>query len=359
MAGLLLMSTVDLAHAGEEQRAEPDQPLSAPVPSGPVSGWSQETQRNLMALRWDGTGAPEGCLSEKALAERVEAYLGLQAFDETAPRVLSVTLESVADARLRARVTVADEQGRVVGEREILTDDGTCEALEEPLVLAVALLVDANLGVEPARSAAAAFLPPEPEEEEPADEEPAPPVEVAPPAPPDPWRVELDASAAAADGLLPEFGFGAELGLLADPPWFLPLRARVSGWLPQREDLGARGGLDVAAALGGLMICPLSERQPALGIDACVGADLVAQRAESHGVEGARTSTQWFAQGTLTVRAQAELSGAWFSILSAGLGAPLGPPEYFIHKDGERTSVFQTAGGVMLLSLGLGFRVTD
>lgn len=336
----------------------PDALPLTPSPPGP------DAARASVALRWDGAGAPEGCLGEEILVARIEDFLGRRAFDAASPRLLRVRVEPTAEARLRAVVTVGDNQGGILGEREIVTEDASCEALEEPLVLAIALLADADLGVDPARRPAPE-PPPPPEPEAPEDDpaELAPDVTAlvvaAPPRPPDPWRAELDASVAAVDGLLPSFGFGAELGFFVDPPWSMPLRARVAGWAPQREALEPRGNIDFRAGIAGLMLCPLSERSSTLGVDVCAGADLVAQHAESQGLEGARASTQWFAQGALALRAVAELPGPWYATLSAGLGAPIRPPAFVYYSDGERTSVYQAPEGVLHVTLGLGVRVVE
>jgi hypothetical protein len=318
---------------------------------------------SLMALRWDAEGAPAECLSADTLAARVEDYMGRHAFDPASPRLLSVRVEPTPDTRLRAVVSIVETDGKVLGEREILTDDATCDALEEPLVLAIALLVDTDLGAssEPEPEAP----PPEPEPPE-VPEEPEAPEEaeeaprvvvVEPPAPPEPWGLEVDASLVSVDGLLPSFGFGTEVGLFVAPPGWLPLRARVAGWLPQTEKPTSQGTLDFRLGLAGLMVCPLSVRSGGLGVDACAGADLVALNAESHGFDQARVTTQWFAQGSLALRVVIDLPSPWYAALSTGVGIPIRPPQFVIHRGGNAVPVFQPAEGTLVAGLGLGVRV--
>ncbi len=313
-----------------------------------------------MALRWDAEGAPTECLNAESLAARVEDYMGRRAFDAASPRLLSVRVEPTLDERLRAVVSIVEPDGKVLGEREILTDDATCEALEDPLVLAIALLVDTDLGAvsEPEPEPP----PPEPEPPEEVEPDPEPSEEaprrviVEPPKPPEPWKLEVDGSLVGVDGLLPSFGFGAEVGLFVDPPGLPPLRARVAGLLPQTVWPTPEGSLDFRLGLAGLMFCPLSERSGGLGVDACAGADLVAQHAESHGFEQARVTTQWFAQGSLALRVVIDLPSPWYAALSTGVGIPVRPPEFVVHRDGKAISVFQAAEGTLVAGLGIGVR---
>ncbi len=357
---LALLVAPGLVSAQEASDAVP----LAPPPPTEASPLESVSSRSLVSLHWDGAGAPKGCLGEEGLILRVEDFLGRRTFDAAAPRTLSVRIEPTAAARLRAVVTVIDARGRILGERELVTEDASCEALEEPLVLAIALLADAELGVDPTRQPAPEPPPPEPEASEEEAEELdaevfAPVIVVERPRPADPWRAEVDASVAAVDGLLPSLELGAEVGFFVDPPWSIPARARVAGWRPQRESLEPHGSIDFRAGLAGIMLCPLSERSATLGVDVCAGVDLVAQQAESQGLERARLSTQWFAQGALALRAVAELPGAFYAALSAGLGAPIHPPEFVFYSNGERTSVYQAPDGVLYVTLGVGLRVVE
>jgi hypothetical protein len=311
-----------------------------------------------MALRWDAEDAPAECLNEGSLAARVEEYLGRHAFDPAAPQFLRVRVEPTSDARLRALVAVVDPEGKVLGEREILTEDASCEALADPLVLAIALLVDTDLGASPRPQTES----PPPEPEPPEEPEPEPPeaapkvLVVEPPQPPDPWELEVDSSLVGVDGLLPSFGFGAEVALFVDPPGWLPVRARVAGWLPQTVNPTPQGTLDFRLGLAGLMFCPVSARSSGLGIDVCAGADLIAQNAESRGLEQSRTTTEWFAQGAFALRIVIDLPSPFYATLSTGAGVPVRPPQFVVHRDEQALRVFQAAEGTLVAGLGLGVR---
>src|SRR5690606_9240974 len=134
----------------------------------------------------------------------------------------------------------------------LIAEGTTCSALDEPLVLAVALLVDADLGREPEPEPAPEPLPPEPPEPpEPERSTHEAEPRALPPEPPQPWRLSTDLSVLGADGVLPELALGAELALLADPPWLFPIRVRGVGFLPQHVALEPAGSIDLALGLVG------------------------------------------------------------------------------------------------------------
>ncbi len=320
-----------------------------------------------MALRWDGADTAAECLHAERLVESVESYLGRPAFDPASPRTLSVRVEPTPDARRRALVAGVDADGRVLGEREIFAESSECDALEDPLVLAIALLVDSDLGLAPEQKPEAPPPPPEPEappeeveedeEEELIEAQPVKPVE--PPRPPDPWRLDVDGSVVGADGLLPSFGFGVELGVTVDPPWSWPLRVRAAGWLPQSEQPTTQSSIDFRLGLAGLVLCPISERSGGIQIQACAGADIVAQQAESHGLDQARATTPGFAQGSLALRVILELPSPAYAVVSTGVGIPVRAPEFVVKSDGETLPVFQTAEGTLVAGIGIGVRALE
>jgi hypothetical protein len=297
------------------------------------------------------------------LAARVEDYLGRGAFDAASPRVLEVSVEATPENRLRALVKVIESSGTVLGERELVTEDSTCESLEEPLVLAVALLADSDLGADTERKTEPEPPPPPPEEDEHADREPLIQVRrvvrAEPPRPPEPWRTEVDLGLLGADGLLPEFAFGGEVGVLVDPPVIPGFRLRAVGLLPQTLELSPRGSIELRAYAWGLMACPLSERGDALRFDACAGADVVLQHAESEGLDGARSTSAAYVQGDVLLRVAFDLSGAWFAVLNVNAAFPVQPPEFVFRRDGKTVSVFRSAEGSLLASAGLGVRWGD
>jgi hypothetical protein len=323
----------------------------------PARGLAQESAE-LVALRWEGYGESEGCLGVPSLMARVEDHLGRRAFDSSSSQVVSVSVDRQGTARFRAVVRVLDAVGKVLGERELIAEGSTCSALDEPLVLAVALLVDADLGATPE---------PEPEPKPPPP--PPEPLEIeAPPAaqprakeesrPPDPWRLSADFALLGADGVQPSLSAGLEVGFALDPPWMFPLTIHVAGFFPQQVELEPAGSMDFTVAMLGGAACPLSVRPGRFGVDGCLGADLVAQRALSEGLAGARAYSAWFWQGSLRLRFLVDLYGSWYGLLGATVGLPIEAPRFVYRRSGDTVPVFQMSDATLTAGLGVGVRLS-
>jgi hypothetical protein len=312
-----------------------------------------------MSVRWAGYGESDGCLGVPSLIARVEDHLGRRSFDTSSPDVLSVTVEMPPGGGFRAAVRLLDATGQVIGERDLVTRESSCGALDDPLVLAVALLVDAGLGTEPPPEPEPVIEPPLPEPPEP--EPPAPPrksvVPDEPPRPPDPWRISVDSWIFGTDGSLPELAIGMELGLQVDAPWFFPVRIRAAGLVPQQVELVPEGSLDLALALGGVSVCPLSVPPEPVGLFVCAGGDLLMQHAVSEGIAGARSDTEWFVQGALMLRGEVALRGPWFLEMATYAGVPLRAPEFVYRRSGDKVSVFRMADVTLTAGLGIGVRL--
>ncbi len=331
----------------------------------PAGGLAQEsatpkaTPPELVALRWEGYGESEGCLGVPSLMARVEDYLGRRAFDPSSTQVVSVSVDRQGTTRFRAVVRVLDPAGKVLGERELVGEGSTCSALDEPLVLAVALLVDADLGAAP-----------EPEPEPKPAPPPPPPLEIEPsPAPargkseeesrpPDPWRLAADLAVLGADGIQPNLSVGMEVGFALDPPWMFPVGIHVAGFFPQQVELEPTGSMDFTVGMLGAAACPLSVRPGRFGVDGCLGADLVAQRAVSEGLGGARAYTAWFWQGSLRLRFLVDLYGSWYGLLGATVGLPFEAPRFVYRRSGDTVPVFQMSDATLTAGVGVGVRLS-
>jgi hypothetical protein len=167
----------------------------------------------------------------------------------------------------------------------------------------------------------------------------------------------VDLTLLGADGLLPSLAAGAELGVELDPPWLFPLRLRAAGFLPQQTELEPTGKIDFMLGLVGAAACPLSLRPGAFGVEACVGADLLVQRAVSAELLAARKRTEWFWQGSLALRLLAELSGPWYGLLGTTVGVPVDQPRFVYRRSGNRVPVFQMADVSLTAGLGIGVRL--
>src|SRR5690348_14565615 len=107
---------------------------SAPPASGPAPS---------VGLTWTGPGPELTCLGEDGLVRAVNDYLGRDAFAAgSVEYVLGVNVQRLPDRLWRAVLELRDVSGRVLGARELRSSTDLCSALDEPLVLAVALMVD-------------------------------------------------------------------------------------------------------------------------------------------------------------------------------------------------------------------------
>jgi hypothetical protein len=330
--------------------AAPGTILAQPAGSAP--------EPELVALRWEGYGESEGCLGIPSLMVRVEDHLGRRAFDPSSTQVLSVTVSVDGENRFRAVMRVLDASGKVLGERELVTNETTCSALDEPLVLAVALLVDSALGAEPESEPPPPALPPEPPSPEPPEppERRAPSEVEAPPPPPEPWRAASDLSLIVAEGVLPSLALGAEAGFVLDAPWLFPVRGRVAVFLPQEVELQPAGKLGFWLGLAGMAACPLAVRPEGFAFLGCGGVDLLAQRAVSEGLDGSRSHTEWFAQLSFSLRMELDIRGPWYGVVSSAVGFPLEAPRFVYRRSEQTVPVFRMADATLTAGLGVGVR---
>ncbi len=84
--------------------------------------------------------APADCLQAAELAERVERRMGQPLFVASAPRAVEGRLEQMSD-QWRARFTIVDVNGKILGTRELEQSAASCRDLDERLVFLVVLLI--------------------------------------------------------------------------------------------------------------------------------------------------------------------------------------------------------------------------
>lgn len=325
---------------------------------------SDTEPRGRLVLELSGV---ENCISQSELEQNVEAELGREVFvrDETPPKtaVRVVIAPGAPPARYRATVGVMGGATDTIGEpasstRE-LTSDTDCRALDEQLTLVVALLIDDELR-QPAREAAPEPpLPPEPKPEPPPKDE-IQPLDAVSAAPgweaaqrDTPWRFEGDASGATGFGLLPNVGFGAELGFLAAPPALPAFRLHVMALGSSPVEPVPDASVSFFYAAGGLALCPTLLASKLGRLRSCVGVDFAAIRAESHGLEESRVALQYLAQVGLGLRGALELGGGWLATLGVGAAIPTKIDRFVYRQDGTKEEIFEMALVPIVATLGV------
>ena len=306
---------------------------------------SARTSAPVVALAWSGPGPELTCLGEEGLARAVSDYLGHDAFSgASAELVLHVAVERKPDRTWRALLEVRDQSNAVLGSRVLASSAELCSSLNEPLTLAVALVV----GSEPE---------PEPERVPPPAPEPEPEPESPPTPPPRPAahsgrRVSMDASVLAETGLLPAPRPGLELGVELGVTSWLAARVSGSGFLPAQADLQGSAHASLALIYGNLALCPLLELSWRWRLGACAGAAFGALLAQSGGLEGARDTRRPVVGLALELRASVRLGKRWSVFCKFGGIVPSRPERFVYELNGERVQFFSMAAFAPVAGIG-------
>jgi hypothetical protein len=378
---LALLGVVCSVVVANEARAEG----SEEVDGGDGGGDAFRTS----SLSWVRLRGAEACIGTRALAEAVETRLQRRVIVSAAQADLSIEgrVEPHAAPRrgYRAVVVVSSPDGTVLGERTIETDESDCGALDEALVLVIAVMIDPEAALAPQPDEPDAPL----EAAEAADEGAAEvtsresadpsaggisgggtdtdavprPDATVPSAPltaeatPSPagLRVDLAMSFQVGLGALPGASLGPESGLLLDPPGFWPIELDVAGFIGAvAERDGGPGAARFDLVSGGAFVCAPYERR-SLRIHGCLGIRAGAVRAE--GVAFDETHRAWrpIVDGAARVRL---LWNPWRSLVLR-VGATLAVPFLrdsflFVDEGGQRQLLFEPFPVNAAFEIGLG-----
>ena len=343
------------------------------------------------SLSWVRLAGAEQCISTQELAERVEQRLGRRVFVSASQADLSLEghVERVARPEsFVATLVVSDRSGRVLGQRVLRAHGASCQALEDSLVLVIAIAIDpgrslpAVLGPENQLSEQAEGLlaqlelpklseqqlldelavpDPVPEPSAPPPPARSPPASDRPPAaatavePARGTRLRLHAAIGAELGVLPEPGLGGVLGLTILPQGFLPIDVWLTALLPQRReaaDEAGAGKLTFAAVGAGL--CPLF-----VGVElvfrACAGARAGVLQVAGTGFAESFDYTGAWLEATLYTGLWLPLGGGWTLHAGLGAGAPVVRDTFRSEDTLGRPRVLHRASAVSArLELGAG-----
>jgi hypothetical protein len=319
----------------------------------------------LELTRGEGT---DSCIHREAVERAVERRLRRRVFahDQPADLRIAVALARDPDGAWSAKLALFGRNGAEIGARELDTHASHCSALDEALVLVVALLVDSPEARAEANPATAA-PPPTPAEKPAPTEAQAPPTGAKPAATPielppetyaprEPYRIEIAASFVGALGVLPGFAPGGELALGVRPPHFVELRLRPSAFLPKTEHAPApdRGGKFSLMTVA-LDACPLEQESGKLRFSGCIGQRVGRLAADGFGFRHSTNSVELYY--ALGISAGASF---WFAPpvglrLGLDLEAPLTRNTYVsVGPAGERQEIFQPGPVVGAVTAGIG-----
>jgi hypothetical protein len=280
------------------------------------------------SLSWTRLAGAESCIGAIPLGQAVERLLGRPTFVST-PNA-GVSIEGRVEARHHAAgwvatFTVSDSAGHILGNRRIPTDEGDCHALDDKLVLAIAVMIDPN--TVHARQAPL----------------------VAP-------ALALQAGAEVTLGLTPKASAGVVLhgaSRYAGPvPLRLSFRFLTGGTV---ESPGGTG--ELAAVLGGLAACPRYHVSPSLAAGACVEIEAGALIGRGQGFAENYRSTQGLMLASGAIFGELGLVGPLIVQLDTGAFVPLlRPAVSYVGSDQEEHVLFRPRVVGLRVGVALGLR---
>jgi hypothetical protein len=330
--------------------------------SGPVLAGPRPESR--WGLRWN---ADAGCIQAGPLARAVEERLGRTVFGPEPEFLVDGVLERASPSGWKARLSLVDARGTVLGSREVSTGEEACPAIEPRLLLVMALMIDPSAAlVGPAPEGRPPEPPepvsPPPAEPPPAEPPPAPPVAQVEPAP-EPVRLALETPAphpgrsaftAALTGAVGT-GFGVVPGIAgthwsAPGAWSWLVRMTLSPYEFYSKD----GGLLSLVRLGGETgVCSAPVGRGPWALSGCGTAAFTLVFAYSQGYEQGRLEP--LVRGDVGARARLERTLAGNMSLHVGLGVGYGwlrPTVRLLKPDGTAEDV--RLGGPVQASVDLG-----
>lgn len=333
-----------------------------PGPAEPGSGGAAEQASGPSAagprtssLSWVRMPGAESCISSRALAEAVEARLHRTVFVSAARADVSVEARVSHEEEppgWHAVIVLSAADGTELGQRELTSEEPSCDALSPLLALVISVMIDPD----------AQLAPEEPEEPEepahPADPEVIVRTERVEVPVVHGWRVELTGGAGAAFGVLPRAAPSLSGSIFFVPPRFLAFEvesvlhpwARASGESPAE-------GVFLMAQVGAL-VCPLGWRQEDTSVHACAGVQGGVLRIKESGFSGAVTDERFVAHAVVRGRVAYRLSRYFLAWARLGLLVPL-RRLHFRYPDmtGTQRTLFEPwpVGGSLELGLALVF----
>jgi hypothetical protein len=287
-------------------------------------------------LRWQRAPGAEACVEARELGTAVGARVGREVFADAggAALVIDGEVRPTVDG-WHVAIAVHDRAGAARGGRELDVAGADCRAIDEPLTLVLALIVD------PEGTWGA----------------PTPPVERAatdPSARRSPWRIDAAVLGAAGLEVLPGADVGARLAVTLDPPAWWPIALTVGWWAPTEQPVGgAAGGVRIGRWQAGAAVCTPAWRRGRAGLAGCAGGAVARVAAGGVGFVDDQRASALAGLATVTGRATVELRRSAFALLEVGAEVAVVRPRFV---DDAGTTVYRVAPAAAVAALGVGVR---
>lgn len=290
-------------------------------------------------LRWIRAPGAEACIDAAALADRVGARLGRPVFDGAGPAavVIDAGVEPGATG-WRATIIVRGPDGLARGARQLDQPGPDCHALDEPLTLVLALMIDLDATSTPLDGA-------------------TPP---PPPRPRTPWRGEVALAAAAGLGVVPALGGGGRVAVTIDAPWLWPVVVGGAWWADgRRVPAGASQGVRLRPRQVDAALCPPAWRRGRVRLAGCGGGALARVDAAGIGFDRNHAVTATVVSAAVAGRAALDLVGPVFVAAELTGEVRLNRPRFVVDDDGDgggSVELYRVAPVAIRAGLGLGVR---
>ena len=309
----------------------------------------------VAVLVWDGGQVRPACDRSAELEQNVATYLGRDAFEANAPLVIRIGLRrSLNDGAITADISKIGEDGKVVGVRTV-SGGASCETLDDPLTLVVALMLDAPPD-EPSP-------PPAPAPEPPAPPEPSQPDPItSDPVPEDPNQAPgfavISAGIGSSLGLLPFPNYGPRLQVDLKPRHFWGISISALALLGSHTDLPGSGAIDFRLIQAGAALCPLDTILDRNWFAVCGGLEVAWIEAEGSDLSPHRRKVDWALSPSLQVRAARQLVGPIFLGGTFGVSFPISRNRYvYWDTAGSSQLAFEVASPALVLGVFAGLQL--
>ena len=287
-----------------------------------------------VALQWVQRDGAAACIGDRELAAAVTARLGNAPAHGQTRLVIDGEI-APSGSGWTAAIHTTDEHGVVLGQRDLHEPAADCRALDDKLVLVIALIIDPDL----------------------LDEAPGPtpkPItieRVVTVASKPPWHFGASVAALASRGMLPGFGFGTAIAATIEPPRGWPIELSATLWPHDRAN-AEPGGATLLELTGGLALCPRLAGPLAL----CAGAEAGEVRALGFGFDRNQLQHELLLDGTLELRFDRRLGNAAGVRIGAGVWVPVSRPQYAVHEASSDVVVYQPAIAAFVSEIALWVR---
>jgi len=297
----------------------------------PAEAHADEPHGRTSSLSWVRMPGADACVATQDLAKRVEARLGRAVF--VSASVADVSVEGRVEplpghpphSGFRAVLTLRDAHGALLGTRELSRPEATCDAMTDPLILVIAVMIDPDAALAPAPKPPPTIAPP------PQHAPPPAPVIIekevlvaAPVHPPKPeWRIDVGAAAITSLGLVPAPNIGIAASGSLEPPVLFPLEGFGALWFDDStSNHGSQASFLLAYVGGGL--CPLHYTGEPVHLYGCAIGEL---GAFSRAITGGTTSTDLYLAGGVEARMSVRIAGPFALRAGANAVVPLFRPD--------------------------------